>query len=114
MYAARTGYEMVGKIGVEPIRAKSKRQTQRLIELAEAAGLEVRSPRGAEQRGGAVIVSVDNERGREIVAELGRRGVLVDFRPGAGVRISPHFYTADAEVETTVAELAAIVRGGSA
>ena len=106
MYAARTGYEMVGEIGVAAIRAKSKRQTQRMIELAEAAGLRVRSPRDPEQRGGAVIVGVAEERGREIVAELGRRGFLVDFRPGAGVRISPHFYTSDSEVESTVAALA--------
>ncbi len=106
MYAARTGYEMVGRIGVAAIRDKSKRQTQRMIELAEAAGLRVRSPRDPEQRGGAVIVGVAEERGREIVAELGRRGILVDFRPGAGVRISPHFYTTDAEVESTVAGLA--------
>ena len=108
MYAARTGCEMVGAIGVDAIRAKSKRQTQRMIELAEAAGLRVMSPHDPEQRGGAVIVAVEEARGREIVAELGRRGVLVDFRPGAGVRISPHFYTKDEEVERTVAELAAI------
>ena len=106
MYAARTGYTMVGEIGVAAIRAKSKRQTQRMIELAEAAGLPVRSPHDPEQRGGAVIVGVAEERGREIVAELGRRGVLVDFRPGAGVRISPHFYTTDEELSKTVAELA--------
>ena len=106
LYAARTGYKMVGEIGVAAVRAKSKRQTQRMIELADAAGLRVRSPRDPEQRGGAVIVGVPDERGREIVAELGRRGVLVDFRPGAGVRISPHFYTTDDEVERTVAELA--------
>ena len=105
LYAARTGYLMVAGIGVAAVRAKSKRQTQRMIELAEAAGLRVRSPHDPEQRGGAVIVGVPDERGREIVAELGRRGVLVDFRPGAGVRISPHFYTTEDEVERTVAEL---------
>ena len=113
MYAARTGYEMVGGIGVEAIRTKSKRQTQRMIELAEAAGLKVRSPHDAGQRGGAVIVGVDDADGRAIAAELGRRGVLVDFRPGAGVRISPHFYTTDAEVEATVTELAVVARGAA-
>ena len=106
MYAARTGYAMVGEIGVGTIRAKSQRQTQRMIALAEAAGLCVRSPRDPEARGGAVIVGVPEERGRAIVAELGRRGILVDFRPGAGVRIAPHFYTLDGEVEETVENLA--------
>ena len=110
MYAARTGYEMVGQIGVGAIRTKSTRQTQRIIELAQAAGLSVRSPHDAAERGGAVIVGVPEEQGRNIVAELGRRGILVDFRPGAGVRISPHFYTTDEEVEWTVSSLAAVAR----
>jgi len=109
MYAARSGYEIVNEIGVEVIRAKSKRQTQRMIELAEAAGLTVRSPRNPEQRGGTIILGVPDADGRAIVAELGRRQILVDFRPGAGVRIAPHFYTSDDEIVQTVHEFASIV-----
>ncbi len=109
MYSARSGYEIVNQIGVAPIRAKSVRQTQRLIELADEAGLKVRSPRDSAQRGGTIILDVPN--GRAVTAELERREILVDFRPGAGIRIAPHFYTADAEIAHTVRELASIVRG---
>ena len=109
MYSAKSGYEIVAEIGVETIRAKSKRQTQRLIALADDAGLMVRSPRDPEERGGTVIIEVAN--GREVTAELGRRQILVDFRPGAGIRIAPHFYTADDEIAHTIAELTAIVHG---
>jgi kynureninase len=108
MYSARSGYEIVNEIGVPAIRAKSKRQTQRLIALADEAGIRVRSPRDPEDRGGVVILDVPN--GREATAELGRRQILVDFRPGAGIRIAPHFYTSDSEIEHTVQELRSIIR----
>ena len=108
MYSARSGYEIVNEIGVKAIRAKSVRQTQMLIELADEAGLKVRSPRNPEMRGGTVILDVAE--GRTVTAELGRRQILVDFRPGAGIRVAPHFYTTDDEVQHTVSELASIVR----
>jgi kynureninase len=107
MYSARSGYEIVAEIGVEAIRAKSQRQTQRLIALADDAGLPVYGPRDPAARGGTVTLDVPN--GREVTAELGRRQVLVDYRPGAGIRIAPHFYTADYEIDRTIDELKSIV-----
>jgi kynureninase len=71
----------------------------------------VRSPRNPEERGGTVILAVPDAEGRAVVAELGRRQILVDFRPGAGVRIAPHFYTSDDEIAHTLHEFASIVRG---
>src|SRR4051812_43068328 len=38
LYAAESGYSIINEIGVERIRAKSIRQTTRLIELAQEAG----------------------------------------------------------------------------
>jgi len=107
MYSARSGYEIVNEIGVAAIREKSQRQTQRLIALADEAGLTVRSPRDPAARGGTIILDVPN--GREATAELIRRHILVDFRPGAGIRIAPHFYTTDEEIAHTIHELASIV-----
>ena len=107
MYSARSGYEIVNEVGVGPIRTKSKRQTQELIALADEAGLHVRSPRDPDARGGTIILDVPH--GREVTAELGRRQILVDFRPGAGIRIAPHFYTSDDEIRHTIAELKSIV-----
>src|SRR5882724_8772821 len=60
MYAARSGYEIINEIGVENIRAKSMRQTARLIELAEEAGFKINSPRNPNERGGTVVVDVPN------------------------------------------------------
>jgi kynureninase len=36
--------------------------------------------------------------GAAIVKTLAKREILVDFRPGAGIRVSPHFYTTDDEL----------------
>ncbi len=110
MYSARSGYQIVAEIGVPAIRAKSQRQTQHLIALADEAGLTVRSPRNPEHRGGAVILHVPDSLGRETVAELARRQILVDFRPGAGIRIAPHFYTSEDDLLHTIKEFAAIIQ----
>ena len=48
---------------------------------------------------------LDVPSGYEVTKELTRREVLVDYRPGAGIRIAPHFYTADEELERTVSEV---------
>ncbi|HKP73501.1 MAG TPA: aminotransferase class V-fold PLP-dependent enzyme [Pyrinomonadaceae bacterium] len=107
LYAARSGYKIINEIGVERIRAKSTRQTTKLIELAEAAGFEVTSPRDASQRGGTVTVNV--EHAAAVTRELVRREIVVDFRPGAGIRISPHFYTKDEELDIVVREIRRII-----
>ncbi len=107
LYSARSGYEIVSEVGVERIREKSLRQAARLMELADAAGFRVNTPRDPAKRGGVVVLDVPD--GAGVTKELARREVLVDYRPGAGIRVAPHFYTTDDEVERTVAEIVDIV-----
>jgi len=103
LYAAESGYKIINEIGVAAIREKSTRQTEALIELAEAAGFLVTSPQNPAQRGGTITVWDDNA--AAMTKELIRREFIVDYRPGAGVRISPHFYTKDEELELVIAEM---------
>ena len=103
MYAARSGYEIIGEIGVDKIREKSMQQTARLIELAEDAGFRVNSPRNPNERGGTVTIDVPNA--REVTKELLRRDFLLDYRPGAGIRVAPHFYSTDEELELVIREI---------
>ena len=107
MYAARSGYEIINEIGVPAIREKSRRQTARLIELADEAGFPLRSPRNSDQRGGTVAIDVPN--GYEVTKELLRRDFMVDYRPGAGIRVAPHFYTKDEELDLVVREIQGIL-----
>ncbi len=103
LYAAESGYRIINEIGVERIREKSMRQTDYLINLAEEAGFTVTSPKDASQRGGTITIA--HEHAGAVTKELIRREFIVDYRPGAGIRISPHFYTTDDELELVIKEL---------
>jgi kynureninase len=103
LYAAAEGPRILRRAGIEAIREKSVRQTSRLIELADARGYVVRAPRDAARRGGTVAVDVPHA--YEVSQYLLQRNVLVDFRPGAGIRIAPHFYTTDEELERAMAAI---------
>ena len=106
--ACRPGLQIITEVGVEKIREKSKRQTARLIELADHHGWRVNTPRDPEQRGGTV--SIDMPDAQAVSRELLAREVLVDYRPKAGVRFSPHFYNTDEEVDAAIATAAAILK----
>jgi kynureninase len=100
LYAARPGLKLIAEAGIEAIRAKSQHQVARLIELAEFRGWSVNTPRDPAKRGGTVSIEMPNS--KEVCAELLRRDVVVDWRPKAGVRMSPHFYSTDEELETAI------------
>jgi kynureninase len=103
LYAAQSGYKIINEIGLDRIRQKSVRQTDLLIALAEEAGFEVTSPKESARRGGTVTVA--HESASSMAKELVRREFVIDYRPGAGVRISPHFYTTDQELRLVIEEM---------
>ena len=111
LYAAREGPKILRRAGIAAVRAKSARQTARLIELADARGYTVNAPRDPARRGGTVAIDVPHA--YEVSQFLIGHNILVDFRPRAGIRIAPHFYTSDEEVDraiTTIDE--ALTTGG--
>ena len=111
LYAATAGYDLIEEIGVERIRANSLRQTDLLIRLAEQAGFGIASPRDPERRGGTVTVHVDEF--PAVHKELAERQILCDFRPGAGIRIGPHYFTSDAELHRVIEQIVEIVSMGA-
>ena len=106
--AARPGLKIISEAGVGRIREKSQRQTARLIELADNRGWLVNTPRDPAKRGGTV--SIDMAQSQDVCRELLERDILVDWRPKAGVRFSPHFYTTDAELDTAIAAVEEILK----
>ena len=100
LYAASEGPRIVARAGIGRIREKSVRQTSRLIAMAEARGYTVRAPREDHRRGGTVAFDVPHA--EEVSRDLLSQGILVDYRPNAGIRVAPHFYTTDAELEAAV------------
>lgn len=103
LYAATEGPRLVAAAGMDALRAKSLRQTARLIELADARGYRVSAPRDAARRGGTVAFDVPE--GAAVAQALLARDVVIDYRPGAGIRVAPHFYSTDDEVERVVHEI---------
>src|SRR5438552_18699589 len=94
--AARPGLKIISEVGVSRIREKSKRQTSKLIELADRHGWRVNTPRDPEKRGGTVSAEMAAWKG--VCRDLLSRDSLVDWRPNAGVRVAPHLYNGDQEV----------------
>lgn len=103
LYAVEPGCRIVSEVGVKRIRDKSKHQTARLLDLASERGYETRTPSDPARRGGTVSLLVPNA--YEVSRELLAREFLVDYRPNAGIRISPHFYTKNEELELTIREI---------
>jgi kynureninase len=106
--AARPGLKIIREAGVGNIREKSKRQTARLIQLADQHGWRINTPRDPERRGGTV--SIDMPDAQQVCRDLLARDILVDWRPNAGVRFSPHFYNTDEEVEAAMAAVGDILK----
>jgi len=100
LFAATEGPRILRSVGIDAVRAKSVRQTSRLIELADARGYPVTAPRDPARRGGTVAFDVPHA--REVALALLADNVVVDYRPGAGIRVAPHFYTSDEELEAAV------------
>jgi kynureninase len=111
LYAARAGQAILEQVGIEAIRGKSRRQVQLLMDLAAEHGFNTRTPADPEQRGGMVILDVPH--GAAVTRELLRREIVIDHRPGAGIRYSPHFYTDDAELGHAVTETRRILDEGA-
>jgi kynureninase len=111
LYAAREGPKIVIEAGIEAVREKSLRQTSRLLALAQERGLASATPREHARRGGTA--AVDFENAREVARELNELDVVVDYRPGVGIRLAPHFYTDDAELEGCFEAIDEIRESGS-
>ena len=107
LYAAPPGLEIHNEIGVPAIREKSKRMTRLLFEGARERGWRVHTPEDPDRRGGTVAIDVPH--GELVAKELGARDVVIDFRPGAGIRIAPHFYNSEEECRFALDQIAEIL-----
>ncbi|HEX3867476.1 MAG TPA: aminotransferase class V-fold PLP-dependent enzyme, partial [Gemmatimonadaceae bacterium] len=104
LYQARAGAEIVAEIGVDNIRAKSLRQTAHVLSRCDERGWRVNTPRAERERGGSVCFDFDGS--DKVARGLNASGFLCDWRPQSGIRMSPHFYTSDDEVERFLGEVA--------
>ena len=111
LFACRPGLEILNKVGIAAIREKSMRMTARLIDGAKSRGWRVNTPDNPAERAGTVSIKCPHA--YEVSRELLAREILVDYRPKAGVRVSPHFYNSEEECDFTLAQMEEILRSGA-
>jgi kynureninase len=105
-YAASPGYQAIVDIGLGRVRQRSQALTQLIVDGALDRGFAVRSPLDAARRGGHVTVDIDDaQRVHEVLIE---RGFVVDYRPGGGIRIGPHFFSTAEECVGVLDEMVSI------
>ncbi len=109
LYAAVEGLRIVREVGVERIREHSVRLTERLLARIDEHGFPSITPRDVARRGGTVAVNPPDA--QAISRRLLERDFLIDYRPEAGIRISPHFYNTEEECDAVIAEVAALASG---
>ena len=107
LYSGIEGVRIVSEVGLDAIREKSKRQTELIVHQADRYGFGVTAPRDPELRGGTVAVDVPH--GYEVCQAMLAEDIVVDYRPKAGIRVAPHFFTRDEECLAALDRMAEIV-----
>jgi kynureninase len=103
LYTCQAGLDIVAEIGMSRIRARSLEMTSRLLQVATERGWSTITPIAAERRGGTVVLAIPQA--EAVAGELVARDFLVDYRPGGGIRVSPHFYNTDDEIDDLISEI---------
>jgi kynureninase len=107
LYSGIPGLEIIEAVGVADIASESQRRTQLMIDFASARGWTINTPTETSRRGGSVMIGVDNA--AQMVERLAEQKVFVDWRPDAGLRMSPHFFNTDEEIEEALNTLAGLM-----
>ena len=107
LYSAIPGLDIIEAVGVSAIAAESQRRTELMIDFASERGWTINTPRESIQRGGSVMIGVDDA--KTMAERLAERRVFVDWRPGAGLRMSPHFFNTDEEIHEALNILAELI-----
>ena len=107
-YAALPGLGLLGSIGMGTVRATSLELTRRLLALVDQHGFRTVASRDPARLAGTVAVDVPD--GLAVARTLNAHDIVVDYRPGVGIRIAPHVYNTAGEVEAAMTAMAEIVR----
>ena len=107
LYSTIPGLEIIEAVGIPEIAAESERRTQLMIDFALERGWTINTPVEKNRRGGSVMIGVENA--RDLVEQLAEKKVFVDSRPRVGLRVSPHFFNTDEEIEEALHILAGLI-----
>lgn len=116
LYSVEPGLDIIRKVGIEAIREKSKHQTEEIIKKACEMDFKVYSSKKSDQRGGAVSLGLPHA--FQVSQALEQKNIRVDFRKGDKsvpdvIRVGPHFYTRDEEIEILFENIRFIFKSGA-
>ena len=108
LYSAIPGLEIIEAVGITEIATESQRRTQWMIDFGRERGWTINTPLEKSQRGGSVMIGVNDA--QQTAERLAEKKVFVDWRPGAGLRVSPHFFNTDEELDEALNILAGLIK----
>ena len=109
-WTAAGGMSIILEVGVDRIRSRNQELTRAIIERSDDLGMALLSPREDRHRGGLVRVRVPGGRtaAERALHALFERDVVLDQR-GDALRISPHFFNSEADIDRCFDELRSVL-----
>jgi len=99
---ATEALKMVLNFGIENIQKRILKLTDHLIESVKSLGLKLQTPEESQYRSGVVNFKIDKP--KETAESLNRKGIIVSAR-AHGLRVSPHFYNTEEEIDKFMEEI---------
>ena len=107
-YAALPGLRLLAAVGIDTIRERSLAHTRQLLSLVDAHGFATVAARDPARLAGTVAIDVPDA--LDVARTLNAHDVVVDYRPGVGIRLAPHVYSTAEDIDRTIGAMADIVR----
>jgi len=99
---AKEAMKMLLNFGIEDIEKRILKLTDHLIEAVKNLGLKLRTPEEKPHRSGIVLFNINKP--KELIQELRQKQIVVSAR-AHGLRVSPHFYNTEEEIDTLISEI---------
>jgi len=101
LVGAKEAMKILLQFGIENVRKRIMKLTDRVINSAQDLGLRLQTPKEKQCRSGIVNFTIG--RPQKLVEKLEKKGVVVSARAN-GLRVSPHFYNTEEEIDMLMEE----------
>lgn len=99
---AAEAMKMLLNHGLENVQRRIVKVTGHLIDFVKDSGFELQTPEEKQCRSG--IVNFKMAKPQRTVEKLAKKGIIVSAR-SHGIRVSPHFYNTEQEIDTLMEEI---------